>query len=80
MKEHVNGNGIKSVMLWLERFGGLGLLAVVLYFVFVQLIPTQAATFEKALDKQTSAFERTIKEQREDFLDALKYLKQVERK
>lgn len=74
MKE--SENGMKSAMLWIERFGGLGLLGVVLYFVFVHLIPAQASTFERALDKQTTAFERNLKEQREDFIRALKELKE----
>lgn len=75
MAENGKYESVKNVMTWVERFGGLGLLAGVLYFVFVHLIPAQAQTFERALDKQTNAFERNLKEQREDFIQALKELK-----
>lgn len=78
MKSEFN-EGAKSAMVWLERFGGLGLLAAVLYFVFVYLIPAQTSAFERALDKQTNAFERNLREQREDFINALKELKSEKR-
>lgn len=72
-----NGNNyaVQSAMIWLERFGGLGLLAGVLYFVFIHLIPIQSQTFERALEKQATMFEKVLTEQRQDFTDTLKEMK-----